>query len=375
MAGLYIHIPFCKQRCYYCDFFSTVSLAKSEPLLAALCDEMSLQCDFLTGGALDTIYIGGGTPSVYAPHQLQSLIDCAARLWDTSSVSEITAELNPDDLSPQFIEQLAQTDINRLSIGVQSFVDDHLSFMNRRHTGSAAADAVRRTQQAGFDNITIDLIYGILGMSLDQWRSNIERALELEVQHISAYHLTIEPRTVFGIRASKGELSAVDEETSQQQYIMLHEMLTAAGMEHYEISNFAKPGFRAVHNSSYWSGEPYLGVGPSAHSFDGRYRRWSESSVERYLSGYASGDIYSGEELTLRDLYNEYVMTGLRCSCGVDSKVIEQRFGAQYRNNFEQAVQKFILSGKILQAETSFNIPSTELLVADSVICELFADG
>lgn len=275
MAGLYIHIPFCKQLCHYCDFFSCISLAKTGPVLEALLREMELRRRFLPGDSLSTLYVGGGTPSVYAPQELGRLTARARELWNCTGLEESTVEVNPDDLSPACLDGLLRAGFDRLSIGIQSFVDRDLRLMNRRHTAEGAEKAVREAQRAGFGNISIDLIYGIPGMSDREWRDNLERALSLEVQHISAYHLTVEPRTVFGRRAAQGKFTPVDEETSQRQYLTLHRTLTAAGYEHYEISNFARPGRRSRHNSAYWTGEPYLGIGPSAHSYDGRRRSWS----------------------------------------------------------------------------------------------------
>lgn len=373
MAGIYIHIPFCKQKCYYCDFFNTVSLAKAPQMLNTILRELVVQRDFLKVDHLDTIYIGGGTPSVYSPQQLQSIIECIATLWDISTVREITVELNPDDLSQEYLEALSKTSVNRLSIGIQSFVDDHLKFMNRRHTAAAAIDAVQRAQVLGFNNITIDLIYGIPSMSISQWESNIEQALALGVQHISAYHLTIEPQTVFGKLLSSGNLTQIDDEQSEQQYLMLHTLMSKASMEHYEISNFAAPGFRAQHNSSYWRGEPYLGVGPSAHSFNGTCRRWSVSSIDSYLEKADSGEIYSSEELTLRDCYNEYIMTSLRCADGADTSVIETRFAAPVAQYFAQGAQQFIDKGVMIKTGCNYRIDPKEFLIADSIISELFA--
>ncbi len=374
MAGVYIHIPFCKQLCYYCDFYRCISLAKKGELLSALETEMALQAGFLGDVPLKTIYIGGGTPTVYAPEELQRLIDRARNLWDCSSVEEITVEANPDDLTPVYVEALARTEINRLSIGIQSFIDRDLQWMHRRHMAQAAIDAVRRVQAAGFGNVTIDLIYGIPGMTDREWRMNLEQALELGVQHISAYHLTIEPNTVFGRRQEQGGLSPVDEETSQRQYEILHETLTKGGFEHYEISNFALPGFRAVHNSSYWNGEPYLGIGPSAHSYDRKRRRWVVASLEDYLAGVDSGTVYEEEILSPVNQYNEYVMTRLRCADGINLKEMESRFGARELRRFLADAEKFIREGILICCEGYCKIPARNFLVSDNIICDLFVD-
>ena len=376
MAGLYIHIPFCKRKCLYCDFYSCTSLARKDELLEALLREMAMQRDFLGSAPLRTLYIGGGTPSVYTPEQLQRLIERAGELWSCASFDEVTAEVNPDDLTPEYVAALTRTGIGRLSIGIQSFVDRHLQFMNRRHTAQAAVDAVHRVQDAGFRNVTIDLIYGIPGMTSDEWAGNLEQALRLQVQHISAYHLTFEPGTEFGRRLAAGKLCAVDEEVSCRQYMMLHERLTAAGFEHYEISNFARPGYRARHNSAYWSGEPYLGIGPSAHSFDGRNRRWVVSSVERYqTAGDDALKLYEGESLTDTDRYNEYLMTSLRRIEGLSAVELERRFGARKLRMFCAEAERFVAGGVMIHEGEHYRIPPENFLISDGIICDLFADG
>lgn len=334
MAGLYIHIPFCGSRCAYCDFYSTTSPERIAEYVGAVKREMTARRDFLPGGRLDTVYIGGGTPSLLSPEQLQGLLDHAAGLWDCSALKEVTVEANPEDLSEEYLARLAGTGFTRLSIGVQSLDDGLLKLMNRRHDAARAKNAVRAAQMAGFGNISIDLIYGIPGMSAAQWEHTLDEAIALGVQHISAYHLTIEPGTAFGQR----RLRPISGMESERQYETLRRKLGEAGFEHYEISNFALPGRRAVHNSSYWSGEPYLGVGPSAHSFDGaRRREWVATNVDGYISAFSGAiphknkgsslknaffhnttPIYEGETLSDRDIFNERVMTSLRTSKGMD---------------------------------------------------------
>ncbi len=370
MAGIYIHIPFCASKCGYCDFYSCTRLELRDAVLAEIGRELEAERGFLGNAPLRTIYFGGGTPSVCTPEQLQEVIDRVRGLWDCSGVEEITVEANPDDLTPEWLHALAATDVNRLSIGVQSFIDRDLRLMNRRHTARAAIDAVGEAQRAGFGNITVDLIYGIPGMSLAEWWANIETALGLGVQHISAYHLTIEDTTPFGRQAAAGQLTPIDERASEEQYLLLHAMLTAAGFEHYEISNFARPGFRALHNSSYWTGEPYLGAGPSAHSFDGRVRRNSPPSVDAYLADRAGG--YITETLTAADRYNEFVMTSLRTAEGIDMREMERRFGAERATEFEISAQPHLASGLLIRQGYRWFIPPEKYLVSDAVISELF---
>lgn len=370
MAGIYIHIPFCKRKCGYCDFFSVTDVGSRSAVLRGIVRELRAERSFIGDEPVKTIYIGGGTPTVYAPSDLQSLIDTVKELWDCTGLGEITAEANPDDLTPEYLAALAATDVNRLSIGVQSFSDCDLRLMNRRHTAQAAVDAVRKTQRAGFDNITIDLIYGIPAMSSAEWRQNIETALGLGVQHISAYHLTIEPDTPFGRLAAEHRLAPVDDAVSEEQYLILHDMLTEAGFEHYEISNFALLGFRARHNSSYWHGESYLGAGPSAHSFNGAQRRSSARSIAPYLDE-AAKPVYDTETLTPADRYNEFVMTSLRCAEGVDVGVMRQKFGEQAAADFIAGAERHI--GSLLRVEGArYYIPAKKYLLSDVVIGDLF---
>lgn len=307
MPGLYIHIPFCVSRCHYCDFFTRTCLNLIPDYTDALIDEMRAQRAFIED--VSTIYFGGGTPSLLAPWQVARLIGAAGEVWDLSNPEEVTLEANPDDLGTEYLEVLAATPVDRLSIGIQSFDDGLLRFMNRRHTAAQAIEAVHHARAAGFDNLSIDLIYGTPGMTIGQWEQTLEQAIALRPEHISAYHLTLEPGTQFA------GLTPVDEAVSEQHYRLLCEKLRAGGYDHYEISNFALPGRRARHNSSYWSGRAYLGLGPSAHSYDGkRLRRWNAQSLDEYLQSVE----YQQETLSDDDLHNEFVMTRLRTTQGID---------------------------------------------------------
>lgn len=372
MAGIYIHTPFCTQRCHYCDFFSSVSISKKEQVLSAIIEELEVRRDYLGDSTLNTIYIGGGTPSLYSVDELQSVIDKIGSLWEISSVGEITVETNPDDLTQEYLLRLRDSSINRLSIGIQSFEDDLLKFMNRRHDSRGAIDAVKFAQSIGFDNITIDLMYGIPGLSNEMWIRTIKTALDLGVQHISAYHLTIEPKTVFGIREKRGELTVVDESVGCEQYDILHTMLEGSGFEHYEVSNFAKEGFRAQHNSSYWRGDRYLGVGPAAHSFNNNSREWNLSSIEGYLKGYADGTALDSEVLTNRDIQNEYIMTRFRTKEGVSLEDFEVKFGSKSLNTIELVAKREIKCGRLIKEDGFYRIPSEKFLISDSVIESFF---
>ena len=367
MAGLYFHIPFCKRICAYCDFHRCADLRLIPATIEAMHRELDSSAEFLNDRQIATIYFGGGTPSLLDPYELQRFIDHADRLFDCSGVGEITAEMNPDDITAKYVAELRHTDINRISLGVQSFDDNALRLMNRRHTGAEAADAVKRLQDAGYENITTDIIFGIEGFGSDRLERDIEQMLSLDVKHISAYHLTIEPSTRFGRLAERGEFRAVDEEQSETEFALLHQRLTAAGYEHYEVSNYARDGYRSRHNSSYWTGAEYLGIGPGAHSFNGRVRRWCEQPVSKY----AEQCRYGEELLTDTDHYNELIMTSLRRTEGLDLALVTERFGAERAAKLEEQSRRFegfaveIRDGKI-------RIPPEKMLVSDAVIEELF---
>lgn len=365
MAGLYIHIPFCKKRCNYCDFFSTTDEGLKDAYVAALCRELEAQRSFLGNEPLKTVYFGGGTPSQLPPDMLAGIFATIQKLWDCSALEEVTLEANPDDLTAEYLHSIAKLPINRLSIGIQSFDDGLLSFMNRRHTAKDARRAVEEARRAGLRNISIDLIYGIPGMSRRQWEDSLEQAVSLRPEHISAYHLTIEPGTPFAL----ANLQSAPDETGEGHYRMLCEKLSRAGYEHYEISNFALPGFEARHNSGYWSGEPYLGAGPSAHSYDGRrLRRWNEQSLADYLRK----PEYESETLSDNDLWNEYVMTSLRTSSGINADALRDRFGREALAVFEIEAGKWLSSGALKREGGRYFIEGPQLFVSDGIISSFF---
>lgn len=369
MAGLYLHIPFCKRICAYCDFFKSADLRRTDEVVAAMHDELEREAGFLPAEGLRTIYFGGGTPSLLAPEQLEEFIAHAAELFDCPALEECTVEANPDDLTPDYLRRLARTRVDRLSIGIQSFDDAELRLMNRRHTADAARSAVRRAQEAGFGNVTVDLIFGVPGFGGRTLARNLRETVALGVQHVSAYHLTVEPDTAFGRRMARGAFAPVAEQVSEEEFLLVHRTLTDAGFEHYEVSNFAQPGRRAVHNSAYWSGAPYLGIGPAAHSFDGRCRRWAAADIGRYLAG---GDRYETERLTERDRYNETVMTALRTADGLDTETIGRRFGAQRLEALTEAARPWIDAGDATLRDGRLAIPPERFLLSDAVIAALF---
>ena len=321
MAGLYIHIPFCKKRCLYCDFFSTTQLERREEYTVALLKEMAQRlCE--ASEPIQTVYIGGGTPSTL-PSEPLIAID---QLLHSYRIAEYTMEMNPGDVHATYLQELRQTGINRISMGIQSFQDNLLHLIGRRHDAQQAKEAVHTAQKAGFDNISIDLMYALPTQTMEQWDADIETALSLGVQHISSYGLMYEEGTAMTKMLEKGEIEAVDEDTENAMYDRLCERLKEAGFVHYEVSNFALPGYEAKHNSSYWNGTPYIGVGAGAHSYIGHVRSWNPSDLDAYISGINNGTLVrESETLTERDLYNEQVMLGLRTCRGLHASLSVDR--------------------------------------------------
>ena len=368
MAGVYFHIPFCKRICAYCDFYRSADLTMIDSVWSAMCEELEEQRDFLSDRHIRTIYFGGGTPSLFDAHLIGELIERTRRLFDCSEVEEITIEANPDDITPKYASALREVGVNRVSLGVQSFDDDELKFMNRRHTADAAEQAVRVLQGAGFDNITVDLIFGVDGFGEEVLRRSLDRVLTLGVQHISAYHLTIEPSTTFGRRLARGQMREVAESQSEREYALIESVLQGAGFEHYEVSNYALKGRRSRHNSSYWRGVEYLGIGPGAHSYNGRERRWCEQS----LSEYVECRRYEREQLSPEDFRNECVMTSLRCAEGINMIDFERRFGEEQARRLRESAAKWIDSEDLIDDGEFLRIPTSRFLISDAVIESLF---
>ena len=374
MAGIYFHIPFCRRICAYCDFYKNADLRLMEQTLAAMEREVVARRGFLRGEAVRTIYFGGGTPSLASAERIGRAIELCREMFDCSPLEEVTLEANPDDLSEEYLRALREVGVNRLSIGIQSFDDEVLRTMNRRHDAAAAVRAVETARAVGFDNITIDLIYGLPFGPKDALTRSLAQAVALGVEHVSAYHLTIEPNTRFGRMAERGELAPVPDEESEHQYNQVHTTLTEAGYDHYEISNFAREGRRSRHNSSYWQSQPYLGIGPAAHSFDGESRVWARSSVADYLAGVDRGECYENELLTASDRYNETIMTSLRCREGVDLAELEKKFGRARKEYFVNETARFVVSGVLVSDGNRVAMCPERWLVSDSVIAELFID-
>ncbi|MBU2949970.1 radical SAM family heme chaperone HemW [Tamlana agarivorans] len=345
MAGIYIHIPFCKQACFYCDFHFSTSLKKKDALILALVEELEIQKKELANYTVETIYFGGGTPSLLSNAELEVLIAAVYANYKVIENPEITLEANPDDLTANRIMALADSSINRLSIGIQSFFEDDLKSMNRAHN----ADEAKRCLEVAtryFDNITIDLIYGIPNMSLQKWDANLEQAFNFGVSHISSYALTVEPKTALDAFVKKGAFPPIDEDLALQHFNHLVKRTEAVGFVHYEISNFGKPHYFSKHNTSYWQGKPYLGIGPSAHSFLGNERRWNVSNNTKYIEAIENEILpITSEILSREDQFNEYVMTGLRTIWGVSLNRVEADFGPDFLQHLNTLSQVFINDG------------------------------
>ena len=371
MAGIYLHIPFCRKRCHYCDFFKSTDLSQKARLLEGLGKELESRAHELASEEINTIYLGGGTPSVLLIDELKDLLQTIRQNYLVSPEAEITMEANPDDLSQAILSAIRGIGFNRLSMGVQSFSEADLKLMNRRHGVMQAIQSVKWAKTAGFSNISIDLIYGLPNQTLEEWERNVRIAVELDVQHISAYNLTYHEGTVFYDRLKKGILKELPDELSLQQFEMLISILKEAGFEHYEISNFCKPGLYSQHNSSYWKSKKYLGIGPSAHSFDLQSRRWNVSSVSGYLDGIENTKPYSETEiLTEQDRYNDYIITGLRTIWGISEELIQTEFSENYLIHFQKVKDKYLHSGHVLNASGKTVLSPEGLFISDQIMAD-----
>ena len=377
MAGIYIHIPFCKQACYYCDFHFSTSLKKKEELLNEIKKELLLRKNEFGNEQIETIYFGGGTPSLLTIEELQLLIGTIYENYLVVNNAEITLEANPDDLSTQKIKELAQSPINRLSIGIQSFFEDDLKFMNRAHTADESKKCLIEAKKY-FDNITIDLIYGVPNMSNEKWLANLKQAFEFEIPHISSYALTVEEKTVLHSFIKNGKVPPVDENLALEHFNILVEETEKQGFVHYEISNFGKPKYFSKHNISYWQGEKYIGIGPSAHSFNGIERSWNVSNNTKYINSLLKNSLPSESEiLTINNRFNEYIMTGLRTIWGVSFEKIEAEFGAQYLEILKKNAQPFLEKGLLeiqIHSFSSGTLITTQKgkFLADGIASDLF---
>ncbi|MFN3918482.1 MAG: radical SAM family heme chaperone HemW [Flavobacteriales bacterium] len=373
MSGIYFHIPFCRKACHYCDFHFSTQLSAKERMVAALISEVNLSKDFITEKTVETIYFGGGTPSVLSAVEITSLIAAVRTNFEVVAEPEITLESNPDDLTPEYLVELKRAGINRLSIGIQSFFDDDLERMNRSHNAEQAKKCVQLAHAAGISNITIDLIYGMPYMDEIKWKENLQYALRLPVQHISSYCLTVENRTVLHHKVKQGEIPDVDEDMTLKHFEILMEETAKKGFEHYEISNFALPGFRSRHNSSYWWGKQYLGIGPSAHSYNESIRRWNLANNTRYLKAIEADEIPCEEEiLTPKDKLNEYLLTRIRLTEGCNFKDMKLLYYNKLPEETEDKVDAFCLTGLLEKTDTGFRLTQKGKFRADGIAAELF---
>jgi oxygen-independent coproporphyrinogen III oxidase len=373
VAGIYLHIPFCRQACHYCDFHFSTSRAGQRTLTEAIAAELAIQKNYLEGEIINTIYFGGGTPSLLSGIELATLMESIHKNFQVSETAEITLEANPDDMSASILGEFSGEGINRLSIGIQSFDDAILQYMNRAHSAESALRAVHLARKSGFNNISIDLIYAVPGLSEEGWYRTIREAIALSPEHLSAYSLTIEPKTVFGHRAARKTLEPVDDDVAARHFEMLMDELEAAGFDHYEISNFSKPGYHSKHNSNYWSGEKYLGVGPSAHSYNVISRQFNISNNAAYLGAIHQGKVpYELEMLSRKDKTNDYLLTTLRTGQGSDLEWLRQQLG------YDLLIQHGIYLNDLQKNDLAF-IDGTRLkltrkgkMVADKIASDLF---
>lgn len=375
---MYIHIPFCASRCAYCDFHSGTDLRLMQRLVSAECREMEMRRGYLHAlgnpdrQSLPTLYLGGGTPSMLTPELLDQLLRQAETVFGRPR-GEVTIEANPDDVTPTFMSAIRSTYINRISMGVQSFFDDDLRMLNRRHTAEQARRAVGICKENGLTNISVDLIYALPFQTLERWEHNIDQALALQVPHLSAYCLSIEEGTPLSLKLENGEIQSIEDEKCAEMYEMLCKKLTQAGYHHYELSNFALPGYEAQHNSSYWDGTPYIGIGPAAHSFDGESRQWNIANTKKYIEAIEQGLIPSEkEELSADDAYNELIMTRLRTSKGLNLNELREKFPNREKHCLANA-QTALKAGNLeWMDENTLRLTQKGIFVSDAVMSELF---
>ena len=372
MAGIYLHIPFCKRRCIYCDFFSTTENEKKEAYIQALVKELELRKDYLSGETIDTIYFGGGTPSQLEEKDFAQLFDYIYKVYPVNPEAEITLEANPDDLTPAYVDMLHSLPFNRLSMGIQTFKEDTLRLLHRRHTAAQAQQAYLRCREAGFQNISIDLMYGLPGETLGDWQKDLQTAIDMHPEHISAYHLIYEEGTPLWKLKEAHKVEETDEDLSVSLFKELIHTLKAHGYEHYEISNFCQPGYYSRHNSSYWTGKKYLGCGPSAHSFNGDSREWNISSLEDYIHSIENNcRRFENEHLNRSTRYTECIMTSIRTRWGVPMDIMEQRFGRELWQYCMDMALPHLNDGKLEIRDNHLCLTRKGIFVSDGIMSDL----
>ena len=372
MAGIYIHIPFCKRRCIYCDFFSTTQSEKKSAYVRALCRELEMRRDYVEGEEIETIYLGGGTPSQLTEEELKAIFASIYHIYKVKEDAEITLEANPDDLTPEYVAMLRQLPVNRISMGIQTFQEETLKLLHRRHTATQAIEAFRRCREAGFQNISIDLMYGLPGETLETWKEDLRQAINLRPEHISAYHLIYEEDTALWKLREQHQVEEADEDLSVSLFETLIDRLKEAGYQHYEISNFCLSGMHSRHNSSYWTGKKYLGCGPSAHSFNGVSRQWNVASLEGYIKGVEEGVLdYEVEELDLYTRYNDYVLTSIRTCWGMSLSKLRSEFGEELYRYCMRMAKPHEDQGVLENREGVLRLTRKGIFVSDGIMSDL----
>jgi len=372
MAGIYFHFPFCRQACHYCNFHFSTQLKHQQTILKAFEKEISLRNDEIPQ-RLESIYFGGGSPSLLSPRAIENLLNIVMRDSLHNDKIEITIEVNPDDVSDAYLNQLKSIGVNRISIGIQSFFDHELKMMNRIHSAAQAINAIERTAHY-FDNFSIDLIYGVPGSNLTTWKNNLNRALSFDPPHLSSYALTVEPKTVLAHQVKTKQLDLLDEEWVKSQYDWMVDRMEEAGLENYEFSNYSKPGFQSINNSNYWEGKAYIGIGPAAHSFDGyRKRSWNIANNQKYMKSLEQGILPSQHEnLKEHEAFNEYIMTGLRTAKGVSLEKVHQSFGNHYVTYLEQQVENHLISQRLYWDGDALKVSKGAKFLSDGIASDLF---
>lgn len=375
MAGIYIHIPFCKRKCHYCNFYSVASSPYQKNFMEGILEEIFLQRNYLENKEVQTVYFGGGTPSYMEISDIQKILEEIQKYHLLSSDAEITLEANPDDLTPEFLREYRKNGINRLSIGIQSFHEDDLHYLNRVHSASRAVTVIQESFDAGFENLSIDLIYGIPTLSSDQWKKNLDKAFDLSIPHISAYSLTVEQGTALDVLIRKEKLAAPDEKAAIEHFHILLQKMKEHGYMHYEISNFCKPGYYSRHNCGYWNEESYLGLGPSAHSYNGHSRRWNVGSIIEYADLIRRNNKFcETEELTPAQHFNEFIMVRLRTMWGCDGNQLREKFGDELAQSFSSRASKYIAAGKMFEKDGIYFLTDEGKLFADGIAGDFFIE-
>ena len=373
MAGLYVHIPFCVSKCAYCAFYSMPSLKMKGAFMKALLSEMASRVPYLNGEQVNTVYFGGGTPSILSVEELDVILRAIRQHYRVSDQAEFTLEANPDTLSLDYLSALRKAGVNRLSIGIQSFFDEDLRYLSRRHDSTHARQCVGWARQAGFDNLSLDLIYGLPTATAERWRQNLDLFFETGAQHLSAYALTVEPNTILEKQIATGKALPVREDDAVRDYEILVDRAAKEGFVHYEISNFARPGFRSKHNCSYWNRTPYIGFGPAAHSFDGNSRQWNVAHLQHYIDGIEAGHPdFEQETLTPEQRYDEYVMTTLRTMWGIDLKYMKRELGERFSTYCERQAESLVSQGRLTRTNEFLHLDDRQMLFADGIAAELF---